>query len=81
MTVHDEHDGNDLEALIRQIRDRPRDIVPKEPYSGSNDDLDALIDAGPVDVTWTEVTDTGVSEHHSRETFTRPVYPAGHTDD
>lgn len=81
MTVHDEHDGNDLEALIRQIRDRPRDIVPKQPYSGSNADLADLIASGPVDVTWTDVTDTGVSVHHGRETFTRPVDPAGDTDD
>ena len=60
-----EFDIDNLEEAVARYRDRPRDVVKKVPYTGSNDDLAAL-DGQTVEVTHYERTDDGVTERRTR---------------
>ena len=72
--MHNEMDVNDIAMLLERYRSRPRDVVPKTPYTGSNDDLAAL-DGQTVEVTWYEFDSDNVSvtRHHGRYTVNRPI--------
>ena len=72
MNEDGEFDVNDLEEAFAQYSRRPRDVVPKVPYTGSNDDLVAL-DGQTVEVTHFERSDDGVTERRTRENFTAPI--------
>lgn len=64
----EDNDVNDIAAVFRAYGDRPRDIVPKQPYTGSSDDLHQL--EGQT-VTYTELTDDGVTA--ATATITAPI--------
>ena len=67
-----EFDIDNLEEAVASYRSRPRDVVKKVPFTGSNDDVVAL-DGQTVEVTHYERTDDGVTERRTRETFAAPV--------
>ena len=65
-------ENNDLEDAVEQYRNRPRDVVPKQPYTGYYDDLAAFA-GDTVPVTYYDIDDTGVHRHVENITVTRPI--------
>lgn len=70
--VDNEIDINDIAELFDRYHRRPRDVVPKTPYRGSNRDLAAL-DGQTVEVIYHEFGEHGITEVRTRETITRPI--------
>ena len=75
-TDYDTNEFTSLEEAIEHYRRRPRDVVPKTPYTGSNRDLAAL-DGQTVEVIHYEFGEHGITEVRTRETITRPVLLEG----
>ena len=73
---HDEIDIDDIAELFDRYRRRPRDVVKKTPYTGSNRDLAAL-DGQTVEVIQYMLGEHGITEVRTRETITRPVVLEG----